>query len=156
TAVDLQLVNGRASAALSPPATDTGTAAVTATFTPAGATISYTGAANVRISQAATFFVSSVSPGVGNPNGGDTVQILGGGFVAPVRVTFNGATATVKSTTGSAITVVTPSAAAARAPVGVGQPAPVPVAVTINVNKPNQAVDSIPQGFTYALGGGTQ
>jgi hypothetical protein len=155
-AVDLQLVNGRASAALFPSATDTGTAAVTATFTPAGATISYTGAANVRISQAATFFVSSVSPGVGNPNGGDTVQILGGGFVAPVRVTFNGATATVKSTTGGAITVVTPSAAAAGVTVGVGQTAPVTVAVTINLNKPNQLMDSIAQGFTYSLGGGTQ
>src|SRR6185312_7984608 len=38
--------------------------------------------------------------------------------------------------------------------VGVGQTAPVTVAVTINVNKPNQLVDSIAQGFTYALGGG--
>jgi hypothetical protein len=155
-AVDLQLVNGRAAAALFPSATDTGTAAVTATFTPTGSTTSFTGAANVRISQAATFFISSVSPGVGNPNGGDTVQILGGGFVAPVRVTFNGATATVKSTTGSAITVATPSAAAAGVSVGVGQTAPVTVAVTINLNKPNQLMDSIPQGFTYSLGGGTQ
>jgi PKD repeat protein len=156
SAVDLELVNGRASAALFPSATDTGTAAVAAIFTPVGTTTSFTGAANVRISQAATFFVSSVSPGVGNPQGGDTVQILGGGFVAPVRVTFNGAAATVKSTTGGIITVVTPSAAAAGVSVGVGQTAPVTVAVTINVNKPNQAVDSVPQGFTYALGGGTQ
>ncbi|MFY9824474.1 MAG: IPT/TIG domain-containing protein [Thermoanaerobaculia bacterium] len=148
-AVDLQLVNGRASATLFATA-DTGTAAVTATFS------GFTGAANVRIGQPATFFVSSVNPSVGNPNGGETVQILGGGFVAPVRVTFNGATATVKSTTGSAITVLTPSAAAAGVTVGVGQTAPVTVAVTINVNKPNQLVDSIAQGFTYALGGGTQ
>jgi hypothetical protein len=155
-AVDLELVNGRAAASLFPSATDTGTAAVAATFTPAGSTTSFTGAANVRIGQPATFFVSSVSPGVGNPNGGDTVQILGGGFVAPVRVTFNGAAATVKSTTGGVITVVTPSAVAAGVSVGVGQTAPVTVAVTINVNKPNQLVDSIPQGFTYSLGGGTQ
>jgi PKD repeat protein len=148
-AIDLQLVNGRAAATLFA-TTDTGTAAVTATFS------GFSGAANVRIGQAATFFVSSVSPSVGSPNGGDTVTILGGGFVAPVRVTFNGATATVKSSSGSSITVVTPSAAAAGVTVGVGQTAPVTVAVTINVNKPNQAVDSIAQGFTYALGGGTQ
>ncbi len=148
-AVDLQLVNGRASATLFAGA-DTGTAAITATFS------GFSGATNVRIGQAATFFVSSVSPGVGNPQGGETVQILGGGFSAPVRVTFNGATATVKSNTGNSITVVTPSAAAAGVTVGVGQTVPVTVAVTINVNKPNQAVDTIPQGFTYALGGGTQ
>jgi len=146
---DLQLVNGRASATLFALA-DTGTAAVTATFS------GFSGAANVRIGPAATFFISSVSPSVGSPSGGETVTILGGGFVAPVRVTFSGATATVKSTTSNAITVITPSAAAAGVTVGVGQTAPVTVAVTINVNKPNQLVDSIPQGFTYALGGGTQ
>ncbi len=150
TAVDLQLVNGRAAANLFGLTDTTGTAAITATFS------GFSGAANVRIGQPATFFVSSVSPGVGNPSGGEAVTILGGGFVAPVRVTFNGATATVKSSTGSAIQVVTPSAAAAGVTVGVGQTAPVTVAVTINVNKPNQAVDSIAQGFTYALGGGTQ
>jgi hypothetical protein len=148
-AVDLQLVNGRAAATLFA-LTETGTAAITATFS------GFSGAANVRIGQAATFFVSSVSPSVGNPSGGETVTILGGGFVAPVRVTFNGAAATVKSATGNSITVVTPSAAAAGVTVGVGQTAPVTVAVTINVNKVNQAVDSIAQGFTYALGGGTQ
>lgn len=144
---DLQLVNGRAAATLFALA-DTGTAAVTATFS------GFSGAANVRIGPAATFFVSSVSPSVGSPSGGETVTILGGGFVAPVRVTFSGATATVKSTTSNAITVITPSAAAAGVTVGVGQTAPVTVAVTINVNKPNQLVDSIAQGFTYALGGG--
>jgi PKD repeat protein len=148
-AVDLQLVNGRAAATLFA-GQETGTAAVTATFS------GFAGAANVRIGQAATFFVSSVSPGVGNPSGGEQVTILGGGFVAPVRVTFNGATATVKSVSGSAITVITPSAAAAGVTVGVGQTAPVNVGVTINVNKPNQLIDSIAQGFTYALGGGTQ
>ncbi|HSS76018.1 MAG TPA: IPT/TIG domain-containing protein [Thermoanaerobaculia bacterium] len=148
-AIDLTLVGGHAAATLFA-TTDTGTAAVTATFQGSA------GATNVRIGEPATFFVSSVSPGVGGPNGGDTVTILGGGFVAPVRVTFDGATATVKSTTGSAITVLTPSAAAAGHTVGVGQTASVTVAVTINVNKVNEAVDSIAQGFTYALGGGTQ
>ncbi|HEX4959803.1 MAG TPA: IPT/TIG domain-containing protein [Thermoanaerobaculia bacterium] len=147
-AVDLQLVNGRAAATLFA-TQETGTAAVTATFSGSS------GATNVRITQAATFFVSSVSPSVGNPNGGEQVTVLGGGFSSPVRVTFNGATATVKSVTGGAITVVTPSAAAAGVTVGVGQTAAVSVAVTINVNKPDQLSDSIDRAFTYSLGGGT-
>lgn len=148
-AVDLQLVNGRASATLFS-STETGTATVTANF--AG----FTGATSVRVGQAATFFVSSVDPNLGNPQGGEVVNILGGGFVAPVRVTFNGATATVRSVTSGRITVVTPSAAAAGVQVGVGQTAAVSVEVTINLNKPNQESDVVDRGFTYALGGGTQ
>jgi hypothetical protein len=148
-AVDLQLVNGRASATLFS-STETGTATVTANFG------GFTGATNVRVGQAATFFVSSVDPNLGNPQGGEVVNILGGGFVAPVRVTFNGATATVRSVTSGRITVVTPSAAAAGVTVGVGQTAAVSVEVIINLNKPNQDSDIVDRGFTYALGGGTQ
>jgi len=84
------------------------------------------------------------------------VNILGGGFVAPVRVTFNGATATVRSVTPNRITVTTPSAGAAGVDVGVGETATVSVEVTINLNKPNQLSDTVDRGFTYALGGGTQ
>jgi PKD domain-containing protein/IPT/TIG domain-containing protein len=149
-AVDLQLVNGRASATLFASATETGTATVRADFG------GFVGATNVGINQAATFFVSSVDPNLGSPQGGEIVNILGGGFVAPVRVTFNGATATVRSVTPGRITVVTPSAAAAGVPVGVGETASVSVQVTINLNKPNQESDTIDRGFTYALGGGTQ
>ncbi|HEX3556839.1 MAG TPA: IPT/TIG domain-containing protein [Thermoanaerobaculia bacterium] len=148
-AVDLQLVGGHAAATLFA-TTETGTAAVSATFSGS------TGATNVRIGQAATFFVSSVSPNLGNPSGGEQVTILGGGFVAPVRVTFGGAAATVKSVSSNAITVITPSAASAGLSVGVGQTAAVGVQVTINLNKVNQAVDTLDRGFTYALGGGTQ
>ncbi|MEA2603927.1 MAG: trimeric autotransporter adhesin [Acidobacteriota bacterium] len=153
-AVDLQLVNGRASATLFASATETGTATIRADYASSSGT--FTGATNVRIGQAATFFVSSVDPNLGNPQGGEVVNILGGGFVAPVRVTFNGATATVRSVTPGRITVVTPSAAAAGVPVGVGQTAAVSVQVTINLNKPNELSDTIDRGFTYALGGGTQ
>src|SRR5436305_13506800 len=148
-AVDLRLVGGHAAATLFAN-TETGTAAVSATFSGS------TGAANVRIGQAATFFVSSVSPNLGSPSGGEQVTILGGGFVAPVRVTFGGAAATVKSVTANAIAVITPSAAAAGISVGVGQTASVGVQVTINLNKVNQAVDTLDRGFPLALGGGTQ
>jgi len=147
TSITLSLVNGRAQAALFG-GTEVGTAAVTATFSGA------TGAANVHINSPATFFVSSVSPSTGDAAGGQTVTILGGGFAAPVRVTFGGAAATVRSVTPSQITVVTPSAAAAGAPVGVGETASVSVMVTNHVNQPNQQSDTIDRGFTYALGGG--
>ena len=146
---DLQLVNGQASATLFAP-TDTGTATVRAEFG------GFSGATNVRIGEAATFFVSSVDPSLGNPQGGEQVSILGGGFVAPVRVTFNGATAVVRSVTPNRIVVTTPSAAAAGVDVGVGETATVSVQVTINLNKPNQLSDTVDRGFTYALGGGTE
>ena len=145
--VTLGLVNGRAQAALFS-GTDVGTAAVTAAF--GGST----GAANVHINSAATFFVSSVSPNTGDAAGGQQVTILGGGFSSPVRVTFGGAAATVRSVSSSQIVVVTPSAAAAGAPVGVGESASVSVMVTNHVNQVDQQSDSIDRGFTYSLGGG--
>jgi hypothetical protein len=147
TSLTLGLVNGRAQANLFSGA-DVGTAAVTATF--GGAT----GAVNVRINSAATFFVSSVSPNTGDAAGGQTVTILGGGFAQPVRVTFGGAAATVRSVSSSQIVVVTPSAAAAGAPVPVGQTSSVSVTVTNHVNQPDQQTDTIDRGFTYSVGGG--
>jgi hypothetical protein len=115
-----------------------------------------TGTTTVQIGQPATFFISSVSPGVGNPQGGETVTINGGGFVAPLRVTFGNAAATVRSVTDNQITVVVPSAAAAGVSVQVGQTAPVAVGVTIHVNETGTKTDSLPAGFTYALGGGVE
>ncbi|HEV2845027.1 MAG TPA: IPT/TIG domain-containing protein [Thermoanaerobaculia bacterium] len=145
--LELQLVNGQAQAVLYG-TTETGTATVRA---PVGHS---TGVANVRIGEAATFFVSSVEPNVGNPAGGEQVVILGGGFEQPVRVTFNGAAATVRSVSPNRIVAVTPSAAAANVPIGVGQTASVPITVTVNVNEVNQLSDTIDRGFTYASGGG--
>lgn len=147
TSVTLALVNGRAQVNLFS-GSDVGTAAVTAAF--GGST----GAANVRINSAATFFVSSVSPSAGDAAGGQTVTILGGGFAQPVRVTFGGAAATVRSVTPTQIVVVTPSAAAAGAPVQVGETSTVTVEVFNHVNQSNQQTDSIDRGFTYSLGGG--
>jgi len=152
---DLQLVNGRAQATLFAGA-ETGTATVSAVVKDNNGNIIARGGTNVGINQAATFFVSSIEPNVGSPQGGEQVTILGGGFASPVRVTFNGAAATVRSVSGSRIVVVTPSAAAAGITVGVGEAKPVSVQVTIHVNQQNQASDTLPLGFTYALGGGTQ
>ncbi|HWM94819.1 MAG TPA: IPT/TIG domain-containing protein [Thermoanaerobaculia bacterium] len=147
--VTLDLVNGRAQTVLFP-GTDVGTATVRAAVGPSA------GAANVSIGQAGTFFISSVSPQIGSPQGGEEVTILGGGFDSPVRVTFNGAAAQVRSVTPSQIRVLVPPAAAAGVSVGVGQSVPVAVAVTINVNETNTDTDTLPAGFTYSLGGTIQ
>lgn len=147
TSVELDLVNGRAQAVLFA-GTESGTATVRATA------LGFGGAANVRIGQPATFFVSSVDPSVGSSAGGENVAILGGGFQTPVRVTFNGAAATVRSVSGNRIVVTTPSAAAAGVPVGVGETATVDVVVTINVNEADTQTDSVIRGFTFAAGGG--
>jgi hypothetical protein len=147
--VTLQLVNGRAQTALFP-GTDIGTATIRADV--AGSS----GAANVGIGQAATFFISSINPAVGNPQGGQEVVITGGGFSGPVRVTFNGAAASVKSVTATQIRAVVPSATAAGVTVGVGEAKPVTVGVTIHYNEAGQLSDNLPNGFTYALGGTVQ
>lgn len=149
--VELDLINGQAQAVLFA-GTESGVATVRAAATIGN--VQAAGTANVRIGQPATFFVSSVEPGVGNSAGGENVAILGGGFQSPVRVTFNGAAATVRSVTPNRIVVTTPSAAAAGVPVGVGQTATVNVEVTINVNESDQQTDTIDRGFTYAAGGG--
>lgn len=144
--VALQLVGGQARAVLFP-GTSAGTAVVRATVD--GSTSA--GAANIQIGQQATFFISSVTPGVGSPDGGEEVTINGGGFDQPVRVTFNGAAATVRSVSANSIRVVVPSAIAAGVTVGVGQSVPVSVGVTINVNETGQATDTLANGFTYSL-----
>jgi hypothetical protein len=147
--VTIPLVNGRAQAAIFP-GTDVGTATIRAVVGTSA------GAANLQIGQAGTFFISSINPSVGNPQGGQEVTILGGGFDGPVRVTFSGAAAVVRSVTPTQIRVVVPPAAASGTPVPVGQSVPVDVSVTINYNETGTAVDTLPAGFTYTLGGGTQ
>lgn len=148
--VTLSLVNGRAQTVLFADA-EVGTATVRASV--GGST----GLANVAIGQAGTFFISSVTPAVGSPQGGEEVSILGGGFDNPVRVTFNGAAAQVRSVTATRIRVLVPPAAAAGVTVGVGESKPVTVAVTINYNETSgTATDSLPAGFTYSLGGSVQ
>jgi PKD repeat protein len=147
--VTLQLVGGRGQAVLFA-GPETGTATVRAELNGSA------GAANVRIGEPATFFISSIEPNIGSANGGEQVTILGGGFENPVRVTFNGTAATVRSVSANRIVVTSPSAAAAGVPVGVGQTASVAVQVTINVNEVDEESDVIDRGFTFTLGGGTQ
>lgn len=145
--VTLQLVNGRAQTNFFAGA-ETGTATLRAVIGPS------VGVANLLIGEAETFFVSAITPGVGDPQGGEEVTITGGGFDAPVRVTFNSATAQVLSVSPNRIRVRTPSAAAAGVTVPVGSTAQVSVGVTINVNETGTATDQLANAFTYSHGGG--
>ncbi len=149
TSTTVQLVNGQAQVALFAGASQ-GTATIKALLGTSA------GAANVQIGQQSTFFISSVNPAVGSPAGGDIVQISGGGFVQPLRVTFGTAPAQVLSVSPNTIRVQTPTGVAAGANPQVGQSIPVPVVVTINVNQPISSSDTLTNGFTYSLGGTSQ
>jgi hypothetical protein len=153
-----QTVNGIVGAVLFP-GTSAGTATVTAVVAPTAssagvpANLGGSGSAQVRITAPNAFFLNSVTPNVGNPAGGDKVTITGGGFSAPVRVSFSNAVAQVLSVNPSAITVLTPSASAAGVTVNVGQTATVSISVINALNSANQASDTISSAFTYSLGG---
>jgi len=130
-----------------------GTATIRAQVTGNGISSGSVGFGTVRVIEAgqpATFFLSSVSPNTGSPQGGDRVNVLGGGFDPPIRVAFGGVNATVLSSDANSIRVEVPPL-----PNGLpaGQTQPVTVSVTINLNEEGQASDSLASGFTYVNGG---
>jgi len=108
------------------------------------------GQAVLRIAEPETFFIASVAPSTGSPNGGEEVTIQGGGFESPVRVTFGGVPAQVLSVSPNRIRVLTPPS---PQQVPVGGTLPVAVTVTIRLNEPDQAIDSLPSAFIFARGG---
>lgn len=140
----LSLVNGNATVTLFPPA-DPGTAVVTAQLQSSG------GQAVVEFVEPDAFFLSFVDPGVGTPQGGDTVTINGSGFDEPVRVTFDDTNAQVLSVSPNQIRAVTPPSPGAG-----NEQSTVNVAVTINLNEEGQASDTLSGGFTYSPGGNTE
>lgn len=150
--VVLTLVNGEARTNLLPPVDPNveGTAVVRAEVSVRGTLEGSAGQAQVRILEEGDFFIAFVEPPVGSPQGGETVTIQGQGFLRPVRVTIGGQNAQVLSASQFRITAVTPPA---PQPLEPGETLPVPVTVTINVNETDQDSDTLPNGFTYALGG---
>jgi hypothetical protein len=152
--VNLQLVGGRAQAVLFP-GISVGTATVGATgpsapAPPAACTTCYIpGAASVSIGSPGTFFVNSLSPNTGDPAGGLVVTISGGGFQAPVAVSFGGSSAPVKSVSPNAIQVITPPSATA-VPVGTT----LQVSVTVTNGGTLGGTATLNNAFTYVPGGG--
>lgn len=130
-----------------------GTATIRAQVTGTGISTGSVGFGTVRIVEAGTpptFFVSSVSPSTGSPQGGDRVDVLGGGFDPPIRVLFGSVAATVINSDADSIRVEVPPL-----PNGLpaGQTQPVSVSVTINLNEEGQDSDTLASGFTYVNGG---
>ena len=145
--IGLELVNGEASVPFF--AGDTiGSASIRAAVSSGVgfATVIVRGAVDPEV-----FFLSSVSPNTGSPQGGETVTIHGGGFSDPIRVTFNGVPATIQSASATQIRVTTPPLLSGLDP---GATLAVTVTVIINLNEEGQQTDSLASGFTYVNGGG--
>jgi hypothetical protein len=152
SSVSLQLVKGQAQAVLYPgPSAGTAAVAAVALVTINGAQQSFQGATSVTINGVGTFFVNSVTPSTGDPAGGLSVTINGGGFLAPVSVLIGSSNAPVTKVSPNAITVITP-ASTTTVPVG----STLPVSVTVNNNLGGSSPGSITlnNGFTYVPGGG--
>ena len=143
----VELINGQGQVTLFAGGT-IGTATIRATV--AGGV----GLASVNVHErgdGGTFFVQSVSPNTGSPQGGETVTIIGGGFEDPIRVTFDGVPAQIQFASTTQIRVTTPPLLAGLPPGGTQA---VTVAVTIRRNTPDERTDSLPSGFVYTNGGG--
>ena len=137
-----QLTNGRLEVPYYPAADVQGSVVVTANV--AGSI----GRVTLQIEEAQTFYLSYVEPSVGSTQGGDVVELRGGGFEGPVRVLFGGINAQVLSVAPTVIRVRTPAS-----PSPPEQRATVAVSATINVNQEGEASDSLAGAFTYSPGG---
>ncbi len=145
----IELVNGQATVILFP-GTTIGTASIRAAVSSG---VGFT-AVNVREPGLPdTFFLGSVSPNTGSPQGGDTVSINGGGFSDPLRVTINGIGAVIQSASATQIRVTTPRCVQAAC-FETGAVTPVDVTVITNLNEEGQATDTLGSGFSYVNGGG--
>lgn len=91
-------------------------------------------------------FISSVDPPTGSAAGGDTVNVRGSGFQAPVQVSFGDVQASVRVVTSTAIQVVTP---AAPQPVDPGGSLAVDVTVQNALGSPTSSSTTLVGGFTY-------
>ena len=145
----IELVNGQATVTLFPGNT-IGTASIRA------AVSSGVGFTTVTVREPGlpdTFFLGSVSPNTGSPQGGETISINGGGFSDPLRVLINGIGAVIQSASGTQIRVTTPRCIQSSC-FETGAVTPVDVTVTTNLNEEGQASDTLVSGFSYVNGGG--
>lgn len=144
TQVAVTLINGNARV-LYFPGSVAGTAVIQAQFQGSAAQ------AVIELLARANFFLSFLEPTVGK--GGDVVTIHGGGFVRPVRVTFEGNPGRVLGVTPNRIRVEAPSS---PDPVGPNESLTVTVSVTIRQGEQAQESDSLANSFTYEPGGSSR
>lgn len=158
TSVVLELLSGSAQVVLFPGAA-IGTASLRAEYDPAAQTTLSGLAAGVasgtlRIVEETPFVVTSVSPNLGTPDGGETVQVFGGGFEQPVRVFFDGdLAAVVQSVSSTRITVTAPRLPDSRRP-ATGTVRTVSVTVNNAFGTPRAASDTLPNSYNYAFNSG--
>ncbi len=130
----LQIVNGKSEVQLYPTGQQ-GTATITAQL-------------NNSFGQTAVYFstlyITSVSPNVGSPQGGDTVTIDGGGFTKPLTVNFGTSPATVTSVSQRQIVVTTPPGTNGTS-----------VDVSVTLTGADSGSTSLASAFTYATGKST-
>jgi hypothetical protein len=96
-----------------------------------------------------SFFISSVSPNVGDPAGGDLITLQGDGFVAPLLVAFASAQAQVVSVT-SAQSIVVESPPSVT-PVNAGSTLLVDVTVTKDLSAAEPSSTTLAGAFTYSV-----
>lgn len=158
TSVVLELLSGSAQIVLFPGAS-IGTASLRAEYDPAAqTTLSGLAAAvasgTLRIVEKTPFVVTSVSPNLGTPDGGETVQVFGGGFEEPVRVFFDGdLAAVVHSVSSTRITVTAPRLPDSRRP-ATGAVRTVSVTVNNAFGTPRASSDTLPNSYNYAFNSG--
>lgn len=100
--------------------------------------------------QVPVFFLSAITPNLGTQEGGTPVRITGGGFISPVRVTFNNVVATDAAVQNpGTITATVPRSPTA---VDAGTTLTVSVVVTNGLNQPTPATDTLAGGYTYING----
>lgn len=100
--------------------------------------------------------ITAVSPNSGSAAGGNTVNINGSGFDAPVRVLFGGNQASLQNTSETQVRVTTPAftgefpTEACTASGGVPGTRRVPVSVAVSLtNLDTGCVDTVPGAFVY-------
>jgi PKD repeat protein len=98
-----------------------------------------------------TVFIRLIEPNRGVAEGGETINIRGGGFVAPVRVTFGGVVSPRVTVRSSELV----QAQSPRSPVPVDANSTVTVSIVLTsaIDKPNAPSDTLTEGFTYTSGG---
>jgi len=98
-----------------------------------------------------TVFIRRIEPNRGVAEGGDTISIRGGGFVAPVRVTFGGVVSPrVRVESSEEVLAQTPRS---PVPVDANSTITVDLVLTSAIDKPNAPSDTLADGFTYTSGG---
>lgn len=140
----LPLSGGTATALYRAPLSGEGTARFTAQFD------AFVGSATVLVRNKSPFFLSFVSPSTGDPSGGYSATVNGGGFKGPNQVLVNGVPAEILSSSSTQITVRVPPFLETVPP---GETRPVNVSVVNEAATPLEAQATLQNGFVYAVAG---